>query len=198
MKTVLLVLSFLAASVSYASIEVGKAAPNFTEKDQEGKTHSLKDFKGQWLVLEWFNEGCPYVKKHYESNNMQKLQKMFTGKGVKWLTVATSAKGKQGYVAPADAKAQIKRSKMQSTALLLDADGTMGKSYGAKTTPHMFIINPQGKVAYAGAIDSNNSANPATIKSSTNYVADALNAALAGKSIKTAATKPYGCSVKYK
>ena len=198
MKTVLLVFSFLISSLVYAGIEVGKPAPNFTEKDHDGNTRSLKDFKGQWLVLEWFNEGCPYVKKHYGSNNMQKLQKNFTGKGVKWLTVATSAKGKQGYVAPADAKSQIKRAKMQSTALLLDADGTMGRSYGAKTTPHMFIINPQGKIAYAGAIDSNNSANPATIKKATNYVADALNAGLAGKSIKTSATKPYGCSVKYK
>lgn len=198
MRLSLLLLTFLTATYNFASIKVDAPAPVFSEKDQNGKVRTLEEFKGKWVVLEWFNEGCPYVKKHYESNNMQSLQSKYTKKGVTWLTVATSAEGKQGYVAPEKANEQIKRAKMNSTALLLDADGSMGKAYDAKTTPHMYIINPKGVLVYAGAIDSNSSANPKTIAGAENYVTAALDAAMAGKTIKSKSTKPYGCSVKYK
>lgn len=197
MRILTVLLSLLISASVFAAAEVGKMAPSFTEKDQNGKAHSLSDFKGQWVVLEWFNEGCPYVKKHYESGNMQKLQEKYKGKNVAWLTVATSAKGKQGYVAPDKAKDQYSRAKMKSTALLLDADGNMGKAYGAKTTPHMYVINPKGKLVYAGAIDSNDSANPKTIKDAENYVVSALEAGMSGKPVKTTSTQAYGCSVKY-
>lgn len=180
-----------------AEVQVGKMAPAFSEKDQTGKLRTMGDLKGKWVVLEWFNEGCPYVKKHYKSGNMQALQKKYTGKGVEWLTVISSAKGKQGYVEMEKAKEQVSRVKMKSTALLLDPDGSMGRSFGAKTTPHMYIVNPKGKVVYAGAIDSNDSADPATIKGATNYVAAALDSAMSGKPVAKSSTKPYGCSVKY-
>lgn len=198
MKTLIALLSLSLFSVAYAEVKIGAPAPSFSEKDQSGKLRTLKDFKGKWVVLEWYNAGCPYVKKHYKSNNMQALQKRYTEKGVKWLTVSTSAKGKQGYVAPKLAMAEMKDSGMNSSALLLDADGTMGRAYDAKTTPHMYVINPEGNVVYAGAIDSNDSSSPKTIKGATNYVAEALDASLAGKPIKTVSTKAYGCSVKYK
>ncbi|MCB0420598.1 MAG: thioredoxin family protein [Bdellovibrionales bacterium] len=181
-----------------AEVEVGKPAPSFNEVDQNGKSHQLSDFKGKWVVLEWFNEGCPYVKKHYGSKNMQMLQDKYTKKGVQWLTVATSAEGKQGYVAPGKANDQMKRVNMKSTALLLDADGTMGRAFDAKTTPHMFVIDPQGTVVYAGAIDSNDSSNPSTISKAENYVVAALDSAMAGKEVQKSSTQPYGCSVKYK
>jgi peroxiredoxin len=196
-KAILILATFMMAGLSQAEVEVGKPAPTFKEVDQSGKTHSLSDFKGEWVVLEWYNEGCPYVKKHYGSGNMQGIQKKYTAKGVKWLTVATSPEGKQGYVDPKTAAAHMKSAGMSSSALLLDPDGTMGRSYDAKTTPHMFIIDPKGTVVYAGAIDSNDSSDPDTIPSATNYVVDALDAALAGKPVKVASSKPYGCSVKY-
>ena len=198
MKKCYLSVLFLIPGFANAEVVIGKQAPTFKEVDQSGKYHGLNDYKGKWLVLEWYNEGCPYVKKHYRSGNMQNIQKKYTDKGVKWLTVATSAKGKQGYIDPKVASKHIKKAGMNSSALLLDADGTMGRAYDAKTTPHMFVISPEGKVVYAGAIDSNDSANPATIKGATNYVADALDASLAGKDVKVASTRAYGCSVKYK
>lgn len=198
MKVLIFIMSLFIVHSSFASVRVGSEAPAFSEKDHNGKLQSLKDYKGKWVVLEWFNEGCPYVKKHYGSNNMQMLQKKYKGQNVAWLTVASSAEGKQGYVAPDKAMDQVKRVKMASSALLLDADGSMGRAYFAKTTPHMYIIDPKGKIAYAGAIDSNDSANPEKIKDSENYIVSALDSALSGKPIKTASTKPYGCSVKYK
>lgn len=197
MKALLVACALFVSSAAFAEVKVGAAAPTFSEKDQAGKTHSLDTHKGKWVVLEWYNEGCPYVKKHYGSKNMQTLQKTYTGKGVVWLTVATSPEGKQGYVDPKTAAQHIKTAGMNSSALLLDADGTMGRAYDAKTTPHMFVINPEGKVVYAGAIDSNDSADPKTIQGSTNYVSQALDAAMGGKPVTTASTKPYGCSVKY-
>lgn len=198
MKNLVLLITILASPMAFSEIKVGAPAPSFMEQDQNGKMRSLNEFKGSWLVLEWFNEGCPYVKKHYSSNNMQKLQQKYTAAGVKWLTVASSAKGKQGYVDPTKAIDQIKRVNMKPTALLLDADGTMGMTYGAKTTPHMFIINPGGVVVYAGAIDSNSSADPATINGAENYVVKVLDAAMSGKAaVAVSSTSPYGCSVKY-
>ncbi len=147
-------------------------------------------------MLEWFNPECPFVEKHYGSGNMQKLQEEFTGKGVVWLTIDSSAPGKEGNLTAEQAEKQITEWKMKSSALLLDPDGKAGQTYGAKNTPHMFIINPEGKVIYAGAIDSKATPNPADIAGSTNYVKVALDESLAGKPVSTATTKPYGCSVK--
>ena len=175
----------------------GKPAPAFEVKDSTGKTQNLTAYKGKWVVLEWFNKDCPYVKKHYGSENMQKLQKTYTTKEVTWLTVVSSNKGKEGYLTPTEAVELVAKNKSAANAILIDENGAMGRAYGAKTTPHMFIINPEGKVAYAGAIDDNDSANPAVIAKSTNYVTAALDAGLAGKPIVKASTRAYGCSVKY-
>lgn len=193
----------LAAVISLPTLALaaalpGKPAPDFSETDASGATQSLSDYKGQWLVVEWFNKDCPYVRKHYRSGNMQALQEKYTGKGVKWLSVISSAKGKQGYLEPAEALEEAKSHQLKATApILLDTDGSMGRTYGAKTTPHMFIINPEGVVMYAGAIDDNDSANPAVIASSTNYVAEALDEAMSGKPVTVASSRAYGCSVKY-
>src|SRR5690606_34632677 len=162
MKSVKMMLSgFLAAVLllpAFASADAvpGQPAPDFSVMDAEGTEHTLGDYKGQWLVLEWFNKDCPYVKKHYGSGNMQSLQATYTAKGVKWLTIISSAEGKQGYLTPEQALKEAENHKLASSApFLLDPSGTVGRAYDAKTTPHMFIINPEGVVVYAGAIDDN-------------------------------------------
>lgn len=201
MKTKLLItaLTCIAASPAFAQeAKVGSDAPAFTLKDTTGKTHSLSDFKGKFVVLEWFNEGCPFVQKHYSSGNMQKLQKEYTGKDVVWLSINSSAPGEQGHVTPESASKTIKDWKMDATKLLLDHDGKVGKMYGAKTTPHMFVINKEGKLIYQGAIDSKATPNTTDIASSANYVKVALDNSMAGKPVATTSTKPYGCAVKYK
>lgn len=202
MKTKLLLtaLTCLASTSLFAadSPAPGSAAPDFSVTDSKGKTQSVSQYKGKTVVLEWFNPGCPFVVKHYGSGNMQKLQDEFTGKGVVWLTIDSSAPGKEGHLTAEQAEKQITEWKMKSSALLLDPDGKAGQTYGAKNTPHMFIINPEGKVVYAGAIDNKATPNPADIATSTNYVKAALNESLGGKPVTTASTKPYGCSVKYK
>ena len=201
MKTKLLItaLTCIAASLSFADeVKVGSAAPDFTLKDVNGKAHSLADYKGKFVVLEWFNEGCPFVKKHYTSGNMQKLQKEYTGKDVVWLSINSSAEGEQGHVTPQTAPKTIADWKMDSTRILLDHDGKVGKMYGAKTTPHMFVIDKQGKLIYQGAIDSKATSNTADIEGAENYVKVALDNTMAGKPVATTSTKPYGCSVKYK
>jgi len=200
MKTKLLItaLTCVAASVSFAEVKVGNDAPAFTLNDTSGKPHSLSDFKGKFVVLEWFNEGCPFVKKHYTSGNMQKLQKEYAGKDVVWLSINSSAQGEQGHVTPETAPKTIADWKMDSTKILLDHDGRVGKMYDAKTTPHMFVINKEGKVVYQGAIDSKASSNTADIDGAENYVRVALDNSMAGKPVTNASTKPYGCSVKYK
>ncbi|WP_027329086.1 thioredoxin family protein [Marinimicrobium agarilyticum] len=176
----------------------GEPAPAFSETDAQGNTHSLSDYEGEWLVLEWFNKDCPYVRKHYGSGNMQSLQEEYTEKDVNWLTVISSAEGKQGYLEPDEAQKEAKAHNLNASApFLLDPNGDMGRAYGAKTTPHMYIINPDGDVVYAGAIDDNDSANPAVIPDSHNYVAAALDQAMAGKPVETASSQAYGCSVKY-
>lgn len=192
-------LALLAVPVlAFAAAVPGEKAPAFSEVDAAGKTHSLEDYKGQWLVLEWFNKDCPYVKKHYGSGNMQALQEKYTGQDINWLTVISSAKGKQGYLEPEQAVAVAESHNLKASApFLLDADGSMGRVYGAKTTPHMFIIDPQGQVVYAGAIDDNDSANPAVIPDSSNYVAAALDASLKGGDVGVTSSRAYGCSVKY-
>jgi len=201
MKTKLL-LSAIACLTSTSlfaadSPPVGSNAPDFSVTDSKGKTQSLSQYKGKYVVLEWFNPDCPFVKKHYGGGNMQKLQEEFTGKGVVWLSVDSSAPGKEGNLSPEQAEKKMSEWKTKSTAFLIDADGKAGQAYGAKNTPHMFVINPEGKIIYEGAIDSKASPNPADIPTSTNYVRVALDEALAGKKISNPTTRPYGCSVKY-
>src|SRR3954453_7434580 len=199
-KTILIGLSSLIAASLFAadSPPVGSSAPDFSLNDAKGKSHSLGEYKGKYVVLEWFNPECPFVKKHYGSGNMQKLQQEFTGKGVVWLTIDSSAPGLEGNVTADQANDKMSEWKTKQTALVLDPDGKAGRSYGAKNTPHMFVINPEGKIVYEGAIDTKATPNPADIASSTNYVRVALEESLAGKPVSTANTKPYGCSVKYK
>ena len=202
MKTKLLVsaLTCLASVAIFAadSPPVGSAAPDFSVSDSKGKAQSVSQYKGKYVVLEWFNPECPFVKKHYGGGNMQKLQEEFTGKGVVWLSIDSAAPGKEGNLTPEQAEKKMTEWKTHSTALLLDPEGNAGKTYGAKNTPHMFVINPEGKIIYEGAIDSKATPNPADIPSSTNYVKAALDEALAGKTVTTPSSRPYGCSVKYK
>jgi peroxiredoxin len=198
-KTILVGCSSLIAASLFAadSPAVGSGAPEFSLSDAKGKTHSLAEYKGKYVVLEWFNPECPFVKKHYGSGNMQKLQQEFTNKGVVWLTIDSSAPGLEGNLTPEQASSTINSWKTHQTALLLDPEGKVGRAYGAKNTPHMFVISPEGKVVYEGAIDSKATPNPADIPSSTNYVKVALDESLSGKAVSKANTKPYGCSVKY-
>ncbi|HEV2804888.1 MAG TPA: thioredoxin family protein [Chthoniobacterales bacterium] len=202
MKTKLLT-AFLTLAASTAlfaadSPAVGSNAPDFSLTDSKGNTQSVSQYKGKYVVLEWFNPGCPFVQKHYGSGNMQKLQQEFTGKGVVWLTIDSSAPGLEGYLTAEQANAKMAEWKTRQTALVLDPDGKAGRSYGAKNTPHMFVINPEGKIVYEGAIDSKATPNPSDIANSTNYVKVALDESLSGKTVTNANTKPYGCSVKYK
>jgi len=180
-----------------AAPEVGKPAPEFTGTDTNGKSHKLSDFKGKTVVLEWHNNECPYVVKHYDSGNMQKLQGEYTAKDVVWLTIVSSAQGKQGYKTAEESNALIEQQKAKSTARIIDADGTIGKLYDAKTTPHMFVIDKEGTLVYAGAIDSDSSFKPEAIEGATNYVKAALDSLAEGKPVEMASTQPYGCSVKY-
>jgi len=185
------------ALIAAASPKPGDSAPGFTATDSNGKTHSLSDFKGKYVVLEWTNSGCPFTVKHYASGNMQKLQKEWTSKGVVWLTVLSSAPGKQGYKTASEQNSYLKESNSSPTAVLMDPQGELGHLYGAKTTPHMFVIDPSGKLIYAGAIDDKPSTDASDIPGSKNYLNAALTESMAGKPVTTASTQPYGCSVKY-
>lgn len=177
---------------------VGQSAPDFTLTDLDGKSHSLADFKGKTVVLEWVNAECPFVVKHYEkSGNLPGLQKTATADGVIWLQINSAAPGKQGDYDVAQAKAWQEKNKAAATAYLRDVDGKVGKAYDAKTTPHMYVINPEGVLVYNGAIDSIRSANPGDIEKAENYVKAALAAVKAGRPVEKATTQPYGCSVKY-
>ena len=176
---------------------IGTLAPDFTATDSNGKLRSLAEFKGKTVVLEWTNRGCPYVRKHYDGGNMQGLQKKSADKGVVWLTVMSSAPGKEGYLTAGDANTHVKSVRAAPAAVLMDHDGKLGRLYGAMTTPHGFVIDKAGKLAYAGALDDKPSTNSGDIPGATNYVAAALDALLAGKPVPTASTKAYGCSVKY-
>jgi peroxiredoxin len=199
-KTILTILMSLIATTVFAfdAPAVGSAAPDFSLPDANGQTHSLSQYKGKYVVLEWFNPECPFVKKHYGSGNMQKLQQQYTGKGVVWLTIDSNAPGTEGAVTPDQAQKIATSWKTHQTALLLDPEGKAGRAYGAKNTPNMVVISPDGKIAYEGAIDSKATPNPADIPNSTNYVKAALDESLAGRPVTTPQTKPYGCSVKYK
>ena len=200
MKSLILpVLALLAfATPSFAqTAEIGKPAPDFKTTDTNGKPESISQYKGKAIVLEWSNPDCPFVHKHYDSGNMQALQKETTADGVIWLTIASSAEGKEGYQTAAEANKWMADKKSAPTARILDPSGDIGHMYGAKTTPHMFVIDPAGTLVYMGAIDDNDSFKPETIAGAKNYVREALKAIKAGKPIETASTKSYGCSVKY-
>lgn len=177
-----------------APAEDAAKAPDFELRDCAGKAHKLSDFKGKWVVLEWTNYDCPFVKKHYDKSvkNMQTLQKDYTAKGVVWLSICSSAEGKQGYMTPEGAAQRKADEEAHPTALLLDPKGEVGRAFGAKTTPDMRIIDPQGKLVYSGAIDSVRSKDPADVKGATNHIAQVLDAVLAGKEPPVKATRPYG------
>lgn len=186
------------AAAADAVPAVGKPAPTFSLKDWDGKTRKLSDYKGKIVVLEWFNHGCPFVKKHYDSNNMQDLQKTYTGKGVVWLSVCSSAEGKQGYGSPEEHKKAFKEKGAAPTAVLIDSEGTVGRQYDAKTTPAMYVIDGKGVLVYAGAIDDNRTPDKGAAKTAKNFVAAALNETIAKKPVAISSTKSYGCSIKYK
>ena len=177
--------------------KAGTAAPDFTLPAASGKTHSLSDFKGKYVVLEWTNHQCPIVRRHYDSGNMQGLQKWATGKGVVWLSICSSAQGKQGFVTADEAKQVVKEDGSNSTAYLLDPEGKVGRLYAAKTTPHMFVIDPKGTVVYAGGIDDGQALSKAETKNAHNYVKAALQESSSGKEVSVKAAQPYGCTVKY-
>ena len=185
------------AIAASATAKVGAAAPAFSLLDSTGKTHSLADYSGKTVVLEWTNHECPFVKKHYGSKNMQTQQREATGDGVVWLSVNSSAPGQQGHVDGAGAERVRSDAGAAQTAYLLDPQGTTGRAYGAMTTPHMYVIDPQGVLRYAGAIDSIPSADPDDLANATQYVPQALAELAAGKPVSVAVTRPYGCSVKY-
>jgi len=192
---------FMSALMAYAAPigdpAIGQTAPDFTVKGSDGKNYRLADYRGKFVVLEWYNPGCPFVRKHYDTGNMQSLQDRYTKKGVVWLSIDSSATGMEGNLSAQEGQADRAQNKAHSTALLLDPNGTVGRLYGAKTTPHMFVIDPKGVLDYKGAIDNRRSTDPEDIAGATNYVALALDEAMAGKPVTTVSTRSYGCSVKY-
>ena len=176
---------------------VGQQAPTFSGKDSQGKAQSLEQYRGKYVVLEWTNRDCPYTKKQYDSGNMQALQREWTAKGVVWLTILSSAPGQDGYLTAAQETAQMEKVHAHPTAAILDANGQIGRLYVAKTTPHMFAIDPHGKLIYDGAIDDKPTTDTADVKGAKNYVSAALTEAMAGQTVEIASTRPYGCAVKY-
>lgn len=187
----------LFSAAGQAEVTPGDLAPDFTLKDSFGVERTLSDYKGKLVVLEWINHDCPFVRKHYNSGNMQKLQKHYTEAGVVWLSISSSAPGNQGHYLPDDANRLTQEKGAHPTAVLLDSDGNVGHLYGAQTTPHMFVINTEGRLIYQGAIDNVKSTDIEDIDGAVNYVQEVLDAALAGKDVEMKSTKSYGCSVKY-
>lgn len=191
------VVALAMSGAAHAVPKVGEPAPDFTAPGASGKPVKLSSYKGKYVVLEWTNEGCPFVQKHYKSGNMQGLQKEFVGKDVAWITVFSSKSGAQGHVDAEGAKKFQADYKTSATAMVLDESGKVGKLYDAKTTPNMYVVDPTGKLIYSGAIDDTPSADADDIPKSKNLVQLALNEAIAGKPVSTPVSKPYGCSVKY-
>lgn len=194
--TAVFALLFFYAGTAQAAPAIGEPA-GFSGTDIEGQTISLDQYKGKTVVLEWFNQDCPYVRKHYDSGNMQGLQKEATDDGMVWLTIVSSAPGKQGHTTAEEAKAIIEKEGSHETTRILDPEGTIGRLYEARTTPHMFVINPDGNLIYMGAIDDMPTANPESLNVARNYVEPALQAAKAGAMPAVTTSQPYGCSVKY-
>jgi peroxiredoxin len=194
----LVALALSAGKVFAQEAPVGSPAPDFTLSDMNGEKRSLYDFKGKHVVLEWMNYGCPFIRKHYKSGNMQALQKEYAAKGVIWLSICSSAEGKQGHHTPEEWRKLTQENNASPFAVLLDYSGEVGRLYGAKTTPHMFVINPKGTLVYKGAIDDKPNTDTADIPEARNFVRAALDASIAGKKVKVPETNSYGCSVKYK
>ena len=195
MKKVLLF--FALTQAGFGEIKTGTKVPDFQLATNDGKNFKLSEAKGKWVVLEWYNKDCPFVRKHYDSNNMQTLQKTYKDKGVLWYSVISSKEKKQGHLTAQEATDQLKKEGSHAQAFLLDKDGSLGKTMSAKTTPHIFIINPEGSLIYQGAIDDIPSSNTADIAKAKNFVKTNLDLALNGKSVEIGETKAYGCSVKY-
>jgi peroxiredoxin len=196
-KFVLLLLFVFTGSVFAQKATLNEAAPDFKLVDSNGNEHSLSDFAGKNVVLEWINYDCPFVKKHYDSKNMQNLQAKYTEKDVVWLTICSSNKGKQGNFSVEEINKRSKKNDAKFTAYLIDEDGKVGKMYGAKTTPHMYIINAEGVLVYAGGIDDKATTDVKDVKGAKNYISLALDELLSGKGVSTQSSTPYGCSVKY-
>lgn len=197
MRTLIPVMLLALAVPASANLTTGAPARDFKLRDTDGNVVSLSQFKGKTVVVEWHNPGCPFVKKHYDSGNMQATQAGAKTGGAVWLTVNSGAPGKQGHMTGAEANALVKAQKLNSTEYLLDGSGVVGKAWGAKTTPHLYIVDPAGKLRYQGAIDDKPTANQADIKGARNHVAAALAEMKAGKAVSVTDTKPYGCTVKY-
>jgi peroxiredoxin len=189
-------LAVLAAPASAAPV-VGKPAPNFKLRDVDGRVVTLSDYKGKTVILEWNNPECPFVRKHYDSGNMQKTQAVAAANGAVWLSINSSAPGKQGHMSAAQAKAVVAKEKARASAYLLDPRGAVGKGYGAKTTPHLYVINPAGTLVYAGGIDDKPTKDKDDIAGARNHVLAALAELKAGKAVSVATSRPYGCAVKY-
>jgi hypothetical protein len=199
MKLTKLITNALITTLSAVAFAAAPAivAPDFKGTNSNGKTETLSQYRGKYVVLEWANQGCPYEQKHYNSGNMAALQRQWTSKGVVWLSVISSAPGEQGYVTPSEENDYLRRMKAAPTAAILDPSGSIGRLYGARTTPHMFVIDPQGTLIYQGALDDMPSTDPESLKGAKNYVSTALEEAMAGKPVTTQMTRSYGCSVKY-
>lgn len=195
-RLLIMVAALLIAPLAHA-LTVGDKAPDFSVINSRGQSESLSAYKGKFVVFEWTNSECPFVKKHYDSGNMQALQKRWTDQGVIWFSVVSSAPGKQGHVTPEQANKLTKEREAHPTSVILDSDGKLGHLYDARNTPHLFIVDPNGKLIYQGAIDDKASTNLEDVKGAKNYVHAALTEARAGKAVSMATTKPYGCSVKY-
>ncbi len=179
------------------AVAPGSPAPDFKGTDSNGVQHSLSQYRGKYVVLEWANQGCPYDRKHYLSGSIQSQQREWTAKGVVWLSVISSAPGEQGYVTPSEENTYLKTTQSAPTAALLDPTGAIGRLYEAKTTPHIFVIDPTGKLIYQGALDDKPTTDQTDLKGARNYLNETLTAAMAGQPISVASTRPYGCSVKY-
>ena len=200
-KSLLIVLVSFVGQLGFGGVAsaatVGEPAAPIKAQDTNGRDFTLSDVKGKIVVLEWHNQGCPFVKKHYDSRNMQNLQKQLTSRGVLWVTVISSAPGKQGHVTPAQANEYVKSKGATPSAVLLDPKGEIGKAYGAKTTPHMYVIDEKGILVYDGAIDDNDSTDPKDAAKAHNHVLAAVKNLWDRKPVKVSTTRPYGCSVKY-
>ncbi|HTC74412.1 MAG TPA: redoxin domain-containing protein [Edaphobacter sp.] len=195
----LLSLAFTLATLTLSAVAVapGSPAPDFKGTDSNGVQHALSDYRGKFVVLEWANQGCPYDRKHYLSGSIESQQREWTAKGVVWLSIISSAPGEQGYVTPSEENAYLKTMHAAPTAALLDPTSTIARLYEAKTTPHIFVIDPTGKLIYQGALDNKPTTDQADLKGADNYLNDALTASMSGKPVAVQSTRPYGCSVKY-
>lgn len=197
LSALLVATGLLASSASFAAPAPGQPAPEFRGTDVAGKPVALADFRGRYVVLEWNNPNCPFVQKHYDSGNMQSLQKRYGAENIVWLSINSTTPSHRDYMAPDRLAAWFKQHKAAPTAVLLDPRGEIGRAYGAKVTPHMYVIDPKGTLVYAGAIDDKRSANPADVKTASNFVQAALTDVRSGKAVANASNPAYGCTIKY-